>query len=580
MATSFLDTYQQLVKSWVPLVEANSKAKAAVAASQVEPTPPAVTSPPVTPTPAPVAKSPAVPWVTPATEVTTPTPTTENIGKMQDAITQTETTAQEEVKSQLELTKELNAIDQSQLDTQIKQANVAQQEYKAVQESQMIDKTNNEMEYQKQINEQAQEDAAALKTLQEAETAKNQATAAELKTKNEAAEREMQIQNELWLQKAAISFAKLWLSFSAAAINTATQIYDSWTYNLAKLKTWNAKNYADLQVKINKTEFDHKATINKIIREASDDVFKSKERLREFIWNAQNNILNNKQSTQKQVQDAIDTYKSEKQAREDKMWSDMNKANDRIISATKEYQKTIDFSQETTKKKIDALVSNGQWASLAPEQRVQLERDAWLPAGTTQNTVVAKTTQMITEGLKALTGKAVGVPPNVLNKMHLEVQRMLKLNVPMNTAIQMTIEKYKSAIPQVKQAEDAAKNKALMDAEKAKLDAEYKQSQIDKNIASANKSSQSWGGWKWTTTSKLQSKYFDIETEVGWKELTILGTKIKIPWVKTKKSVQGSYNPVTWDYTYEGKKIVPLKSSTSSSTSTILSLNNPWFSNK
>lgn len=98
---------------------------------------------------------------------------------------------------------------------------------------------------------------------------------------------------------------------------------------------------------------------------------------------------------------------------------------------------------------------------------------------------------MITEGLKALTGKAVGVPPNVLNKMHLEVQRMLKLNVPMNTAIQMTIEKYKSAIPQVKQAEDAAKNKALMDAEKAKLDAEYKQSQIDKNIASANKSSQS-----------------------------------------------------------------------------------------
>ena len=128
---------------------------------------------------------------------------------MQDAITQTEATASEEVKSQLELTKELNSIDQAQLDTKVKQANVAQQEYKAVQESQMVDKTNNELEYQKQINEQAQEDAAALKTLQESETAKNQAVAAELKTKNESAEREMQIQNELSLQKAAVSFAKL-----------------------------------------------------------------------------------------------------------------------------------------------------------------------------------------------------------------------------------------------------------------------------------------------------------------------------------------------------------------------------------
>ena len=63
----------------------------------------------------------------------------------------------------------------------------------------------------------------------------------------------------------------------------------------------------------------------------------------------------------------------------------------------------------------------------------------------------------------------------------------------MNTAVQMALEKYRSSIPQVKQAEDAAKNKALLDKEKARLDAEYKQSQIDKNRASATKSLRSGG---------------------------------------------------------------------------------------
>ena len=127
---------------------------------------------------------------------------------------------------------------------------------------------------------------------------------------------------------------------------------------------------------------------------------------------------------------------------------------------------------------------------------------------------------------------------------------------------------------------DAAKNKALLDKEKARLDAEYKQSQIDKNRASATKSLRSGGtSWRWTSSTKLQSKYFDIETESGWTELNLFWKKVKIPWKKTKKSVQGSYNPITWDYTYEGKKVVPLKSG-NSTTPSILTLNNPWFVNK
>lgn len=525
-------------------------------------------------------------WLNTTAATVQPDATTQNIWEMQAAIDTNETNAVAESSSQQNLTKDLNAIDASQLETKTKNAEANQAEFKAIQEQQVAEKTKNEMDYQAELQRQQDEDVSALKTLQESESSQNQAAAAEMKAKNDSAEHEMQIQNELSLQRSSIAFAKLWLSFSGAAINTATQIFDSWVYNLAKLKSGNAKNYADLQVKINKTAFEHSQAINKIITTNSEAIFKSKERLREFIGNAQNNILNNKAQTQKSIQDAIDKFKAEKQTREDKMWSDMNKANDRLLASTKEYQKTIDFTNDTNKKKIDALVSNWQWNSLSPQQRIELEKAAGIPAWTTQNTIVAKTTQMITDWLKSIIGKAVWVPPATLNKMHLEVQRMLKLNVPMNTAVQMAIEKYKNTIPQVKQIEDAAKAKSTLDAEKLKMDLALKQSQITKNQAAAAKSLRpsGWGssrsswGSGWTKSTKLQSKYFDIEEETGWTSLNILGKTISIPWAKKKKSVQWSYNPVTWDYTYEWKKVTPLKSwnASSSTNSSVLSLNNPY----
>lgn len=513
--------------------------------------------------------------------------TSQNISDMQSVIKSTENATVAENKSQQNLTNELNAIDTAQLETKKKDAEANQAEFKAIQEQQIAEKAKNEMDYQAELQRQQSEDTAALKTLQEGEYSQNQAILAETKAKNDADEHEMKIQNELALERNWILFSKLWLSFSGAAINTATQIYNTGMYNFTKLKTWNAKDYADLQMKMNTTAFNHKQAINKIISDNSENMMKSKERLREFIGSAQNNILNNKAQTQKSIQDAIDKFKSEKQTREDKMWSDMNKANDRLLASTKEYQKTIDFTNETNKKKIDSLVTNGQWNSLSPQQRVELEKAAWLPAWTTQNTIVAKTTQMITDWLKAIIWKAVGVPPATLNKMHLEVQRMLKLNVPMNTAVQMAIEKYKNTIPQVKQIEDAAKAKSTLDAEKLKMDLALKQSQITKNQAAAAKSLRpsGWGssrsswGSGWTKATKLQSKYFDIEEETGWTSLNILWKTISIPWQKKKKSVQWSYNPVTWDYTYEGKKVTPLKSwnaSSTSSSSNVLSLNNPY----
>ena len=99
--------------------------------------------------------------------------------------------------------------------------------------------------------------------------------------------------------------------------------------------------------KINSTAFDHQTVINKIVSDAHDNEFKSKERLREFIGNTQNNILTSKKQSQELVQKAIDDYKVERQTREDKLFSDMNAANARLLTATKEIQSTVTVQEKT-----------------------------------------------------------------------------------------------------------------------------------------------------------------------------------------------------------------------------------------
>ena len=83
-----------------------------------------------------------------------------------------------------------------------------------------------------------------------------------------------------------------------------------------------------------------------------------------------------RKDSQKAIQSAIDTYKKERQEREDKLYSDMKKANDEVSTSIKEMQKTIQNDEETTRKRIDLLQSNGQWNSLSPIQQVELEKRA------------------------------------------------------------------------------------------------------------------------------------------------------------------------------------------------------------
>lgn len=137
--------------------------------------------------------------------------------------------------------------------------------------------------------------------------------------------------------------------------------------------------------------------VNKIITDSHEKEFNSKERLRDFIGKAQTNILNSKEDSQTAIQTAINTYKSERQGREDKLYSDMQRASDDVISATKDIQKTVSVEEENAKKKIDMLINNGQWGSLSPQQQIDMEARAGVPAGTSTNTIVAKTTVALSD---------------------------------------------------------------------------------------------------------------------------------------------------------------------------------------
>lgn len=458
-------------------------------------------------------------------------------------------TAKSEASSQAALTSELSSIDKAQLDTKIANEKATSAEYEAIQKQQIVDKTANELEYQKSLQENRDSEISALQAQQQSENAANAAAAAELKAKNDASEYEMKTNNEIAQQQANIAFAKLWLSFSWAAINTATQIYTQWIYNLAKLKTTNAKNYADLQVKINSVAFEHTKDINKLITQSAEKEFASKERLREFIWNTQNNILNNRKESQDAIQKAITTYKTERQQREDKLYADMNAANARLQSATQDIQKTIELEEQNSNKKIDLLIANGQWWWLSPQQRIELESRAWVPAWSTANKIVAKTTQMLTDELKSIWIKNASIPPVILAKMHTEVQRALNLSIPLITATKMAVEKYKAQLPWYQAMISEANTKSELDASKINLNNANANKAISQWTAALKKStwwsSGSWWAIKWKRYAWVTDTWQAL-VDVGWVP-HILNTDGSVWWVYQWQVFSQMWTTTGWD---------------------------------
>ena len=482
-----------------------------VAPTVVNPDGNPTTPPEIAPVNVPTVTPPAA-WVdTTTAPIQTPTTTEGSLGNETAALAAGGWLALSESASQIALNQELSNIDTTQLNTKIADAKSNQSEYQAINEAQIAQKTANELEYQQSLRDNQWEEIAALKLQQESENVANQAAAAEMKAKTDKAERDLQVANDISLQQSSIAFAKLGLSFSWAAINTAQKIFTDWMYNLSTLKAGNAKNYADLQVKINSVQFDHIQQISKIIQDTSEKEFTSKERLREFIWATQNNILLDKKEAQKAIQEAITTYKGERQTREDKLYTDLNSANKQLQESTAGITKTLTAAQTQAKSKIDMYINNWQWASLSPTQQTELEASAWIPAGTTAKTAMVRITQWINERLKELVGSAVAIPIAMAWLMNTDVQRYMKLGYPLTTAIQMTVDKYKDQIPEVKASLAASTAKTTLanaktQAEIDKLNSEAKQNLSEIDIAKAKLSlARSAASKTWTDKTSAAS---------------------------------------------------------------------------
>lgn len=75
------------------------------------------------------------------------------------------------------------------------------------------------------VKAKAANDAANLQVLQTKEREANQAAIAAAQAKADSAERDLQIANDVELQKSNVAFAKLGLNLSTAASTQAQQIY-------------------------------------------------------------------------------------------------------------------------------------------------------------------------------------------------------------------------------------------------------------------------------------------------------------------------------------------------------------------
>lgn len=446
-----------------------------------------------------------------------------------------------EAASQIELTKTLWKIDVQQANTKVSNAQENFNEAARIQTDQMIQKNANELEYQKKLQVETEANVAAAKMQQEAENALNAATAAEMKIKQENAEKDAEIANDVAKQSSAIAFAKLGLSFSGAAINTSQQIYAQWARNIAELRSSNAKNYADLRVKIDRVAFDHQVVINSIISDTNEKQFSSKERLRDFIGNAQNNILTSKKEAQKAIQDAITTYKTEAQGREDKMYSDMTNANSKLLTATKEIQASVSATQEASKTKIDLLTKNWQWAWLSEVQKAEYERAAWLPVGTTDRTTNLLSTQGINERLKDLTWVTIALPVATLQNMQNDIKKYMAAGYPMGTAIQMTVDRYKNTIPEVKAAIEAKDKKTNLGNTKTQAEIDKLKSEATENLASVAKmkADSARAASTWYAAAKSTLDYKATITWSDWKSYDQMWNKAtqKMEYIPTAVNV-------------------------------------------
>lgn len=295
----------------------------------------------------------------------------------------------------------------------------------------------------------AAQEAANMKALQEKERAANEASVAAARAKADAAERELQIANDIELQKSNVAFAKMGLTLSTAAVTSAQQIYTTWIYNLSKLKSENAFQLADLQVAVAKVEFDHTKVINDIINKSSDKSYEIRKKLNDDIHTIKNSIIDNRFERQKNIDKAIDTYQEAIKANEDEVLDKMNKANDVLTKNVDSFYANLKKKEEYNTSKISTLVSSGKWYAMTPLARTSYEKGAGLPTGTVARQIQATIGTKIYSQAQEITGlKGVSFSSSDYNAMLTEAQRLAELGVPLDTAINQVVTQYLDKSPE------------------------------------------------------------------------------------------------------------------------------------
>lgn len=286
--------------------------------------------------------------------------------------------------------------------------------------------------------QRALDEEANMRALQEKERAANEASLAAASSKAAAAERELQIANDVELQKSNVAFAKLWLSLSTAAATSAQQIYTTWVYNLSKLKSENAFKMANLEVEVARVEFDHTAVVNEIINKSAEKSYTIKKELNEEVFKLQNSIIDNRYDRQLKIDSAIDKYQNALKENELEVLDKMGKANDVLAKSIDNYYSTLKTKETYAQTKIDIAIQAGTWGTMSPIKQAELEKAAWIPTWTVLNMQRGYITKAV---LKALDW--MPLTSTEVTTINQEASRLMQQWVQIDLAVDMALRQNK-----------------------------------------------------------------------------------------------------------------------------------------
>lgn len=431
-----------------------------------------------------------------------------------DSATSTQDTTNKvvnEAASQYEANK---TLDRTQFETQKLSAEAYAMETDTELKRFELEKNKLATEEESRIKAKAANDAANLQVLQQKERAANEAAIAAAQAKAESAERDLQIANDVELQKSNVAFAKLGLNLSTAASTQAQQIYTTWVYNLSKLKTENAFKMANLQVEVAKVEFDHTTKINDIINKSSEDSYKIRKTLSDEVHLIKNSITSNRLERQQMMDSAIDSYQKAIYDNQNQVIEGIWKANDTLNKQIQGYYTTLKTKEAYNQEKIDTFVMNGSWYQMTPYKQNEYERSAWLPNWTISRKITGIIGSQIYKQAQELTWlKGITFGSWTYSLMITEAQALAENGTPLETAINQVVSKYINESPEYRNA-----------LAKQRKDATIKAS-------SGNSSASYW-------TAQPKEVYVDGKLQVVQ----------FIPWTKWNvwKYVNNDGTPVTW----------------------------------